>query len=138
MNFPDGVSITFGLPWVAPAQERSHKVVPGTMLYPLPPKHEAVCMGRRLRHRNRLSRTEDTQIYSWARLPSVTFVPFSPAPIGAVHITQCREIGVRGLALFESNSASGSGGAFYGGSCDKIEMEEADFRFNYASSGGEN
>ncbi len=64
-------------------------------------------------------------------------VPFAPVLTGAVHTTQCREVGVRGKALFESNAVSGSGGAFYGGSCDKVELQQAEFRSNYATWGGE-
>ena len=44
---------------------------------------------------------------------------------------------MRGKALFESNSVSGSGGAFYGGSCDKVELDQAEFRSNHATWGGE-
>lgn len=44
---------------------------------------------------------------------------------------------MRGNALFESNTVPGSGGGFYGGSCDKVALEDAYFRSNLATWGGE-
>ncbi|CAM9114820.1 unnamed protein product [Ectocarpus fasciculatus] len=55
---------------------------------------------------------------------------------GAVHTTQCPEVGVRGRAVFESNRVAGSGGGFYGGSCDKVILDNAVFRLNDATWGG--
>lgn len=54
-----------------------------------------------------------------------------------MHTTQCPEVGVRGRAVFESNRVAGSGGAFYGGSCDKVTLDNAVFRSNDATWGGE-
>ncbi|CAN0218465.1 unnamed protein product, partial [Scytosiphon promiscuus] len=55
---------------------------------------------------------------------------------GAVHVTQCPSVQVRGGALFESNAVSGSGGGFYGGSCDRVTLADAVFRSNRATWGG--
>lgn len=38
--------------------------------------------------------------------------------------------------MFESNTVSGSGGGFYGGSCDNVALEDATFRSNRATWGG--
>lgn len=70
-------------------------------------------------------------------IPSVLSTASTLCAEGAVHTTQCPEVGVRGRAIFESNRVAGSGGGFYGGSCDKVTLDNAVFRSNDATWGGE-